>query len=1062
MRFDRWAMMVVLSSLVAHAGKWVPDDGAVSKEAACQQFSVGVEGAALTSDKPCKGIKGAWWAEDGSLPDRKDRAPYLVVAPLGTFTLKTFDKATYVYKCEKAREDVWLVSSDDGRGARKLGCDEFFFWKGGEMLVSRKVEVATGSPVQGPAFVAIPAGPVQFEVDGRTKVEIAITAFPPSKLRCNLDRLPAFNGNDSALHDSVEWNPLGSQAATRSVFLAGGVWSLSCNSDPMVTGDKTEAGWTVSSVTAKPGDLELKTENSLATAFVNQGSKAVGYLLISSANLPSPADAKKTLSNLQTTSVSRSALPVLDLLATDLAQLLAQVAYTKARGKASDLLSKRLRSTLCEAELRVNTELGRALLPLTSVANPHRPLLVATCAALDGVRLEDLAGSGKSLILALRQDALTLGFDILADQLVYRVVKVTSMPDLGKLSALLRSVSRLVLDQLVGGRTPTERDAQLVLVQLSQVDWAPAGSERAGTCALDLGLGIVAQCHEHGGCDATEVATRVQHVKDFFDANSKCVQLIDQLAPQSDLRDKIQRMVLKALDLANPTRTATNASLLRLALDITFSVIELLLPEGRPLILSRAWELDAIEGMAQKRFSAAVTKGVADVKEAERKAREAERKAKEAEPNADPKEAPKEDPKKSCREKVPSNPATALWVFKLDHSRLSEFRLAVREELLPARVEQVSKTFEWSQFFGPDVLLQHIWDRTEDCKPAQIEAINRAFLSSYQLVTFTEADFKAAQTANKDALETYSYALAAVNNVAAIATHVRSVSLALIDNDPQTAVLGVVRVLSCMADSVLPKGQATNGCVPMMPPSVYAGDVEVARRAIERAGPYLGALAGYAASLPGKEGQDTAEAREARARAIESFIDASTRRQGRDRAAVVSVGALVGFGALATLTEPSKVAEGAALPSEAQPLSPFVLTMPMGFSFEWLPRSDCVGGCPAEPGREGERFFRGLQAHTGVHFRLSLLDLAQFLNVRNDGSIVAAKPDWANVFSVGGQLGLQFGVPEFSLDLSLDGRWTPAILGPAQIGGESTDITRRGAWRLGVVIGTYIPFFDFN
>ncbi|WP_433936445.1 hypothetical protein AB3662_17355 [Sorangium cellulosum] len=198
----------------------------------------------------------------------------------------------------------------------------------------------------------------------------------------------------------------------------------------------------------------------------------------------------------------------------------------------------------------------------------------------------------------------------------------------------------------------------------------------------------------------------------------------------------------------------------------------------------------------------------------------------------------------------------------------------------------------------------------------------------------------------------------------------------------------------------------------------------------------LNAFVSYASTYGGEADDDgakgdaaSAEAEKARheerKRAMEQLINTFTDRENRAPGEWVwSAGIDVGMSLGANWRR--SVESGAKFKPEFVP----ALSLPMGIAVERLKS----GWAP------------------GMHMHVSLLDVAQYITVGQEGDI--AEPNVATAVYIGGTLGLLAGPASMPLQIGVSGGYAPGL--------RLRDDERKGAFRLGGFVGTYVPFLDFN
>src|SRR5262249_42740951 len=90
-------------------------------------------------------------------------------------------------------------------------------------------------------------------------------------------------------------------------------------------------------------------------------------------------------------------------------------------------------------------------------------------------------------------------------------------------------------------------------------------------------------------------------------------------------------------------------------------------------------------------------------------------------------------------------------------------------------------------------------------------------------------------------------------------------------------------------------------------------------------------------------------------------------------------------------------------------------------------------------------------AKGGVHFGATIGDLGQFVATDADGKVQPIR--WDNFVGPGLAVGFILGDPQQAINLTVHGEYAPALY-------QGSD--KGGAWRVGLTLGYYVPFFDFN
>jgi hypothetical protein len=200
----------------------------------------------------------------------------------------------------------------------------------------------------------------------------------------------------------------------------------------------------------------------------------------------------------------------------------------------------------------------------------------------------------------------------------------------------------------------------------------------------------------------------------------------------------------------------------------------------------------------------------------------------------------------------------------------------------------------------------------------------------------------------------------------------------------------------------------------------------------------LGALVSYASTYAGNKTDSqgtTAEVAKQRAdqrkKAMEEFIDAATDRRNRSGDRIFSAGVAVSMGAVRSSSSDA--------PAFWQPL----LSLPLGAAFQRLP---------------GEY-------NVGFHAQAQAFDLGQYLATQS-GATLDRRIGTALFF--GGTVGILIGNSKASALVGVEGGYAPELTwhtNTTQQAGSSNGSASKtvtGFSRLGLILGTYVPFFDFN
>ncbi len=204
-------------------------------------------------------------------------------------------------------------------------------------------------------------------------------------------------------------------------------------------------------------------------------------------------------------------------------------------------------------------------------------------------------------------------------------------------------------------------------------------------------------------------------------------------------------------------------------------------------------------------------------------------------------------------------------------------------------------------------------------------------------------------------------------------------------------------------------------------------------RALSRAAKAAVALSSYAMTYADAQKitseEDKKALREARKAQLQNFMEEFASRNDRWGETIVSLGAPVGFGSYFQFDgKKDKVGRWA----------PPQLSMPVGVGIDNLPKRKWG----ANPRNET----------IGAHFQIAIADLTQYLAYDTENTLKEYPPPYA-VLSPGVQIAMTFGPsPDDLFCFGLDARYLPPNLLEAN----------KGAFRLGLFLAYYVPFFDFN
>lgn len=206
------------------------------------------------------------------------------------------------------------------------------------------------------------------------------------------------------------------------------------------------------------------------------------------------------------------------------------------------------------------------------------------------------------------------------------------------------------------------------------------------------------------------------------------------------------------------------------------------------------------------------------------------------------------------------------------------------------------------------------------------------------------------------------------------------------------------------------------------------------RVALKKTLAVAGALTTYASTYTTADGktetQNAEQLHDARKKAIEGLIDATTQRSDRGGEFVASLGVNPGFVLSGYQRLPKAGTENQYMPPQ--------LSLPIGLAFQWLPNT-----------KDNEKW------KIGHHIQFAAADLGQFIAIAQDGTVSEAR--WDSFLMAGLQYGVIIGTPSNNFMIGVDARWSPTVFTKS---GDATD--GGGALRAGLFASYYVPFFDLN
>lgn len=278
-------------------------------------------------------------------------------------------------------------------------------------------------------------------------------------------------------------------------------------------------------------------------------------------------------------------------------QILAEIAFERARAKAFTVLEQRLERFVCQ-DLRWDADLVRKYLEQdgapAAAGAAGELLLPRTCDVVKHLRIQELASSGKTIYQALLSDLAQVGAYVVLEQVAARLS--LKLP-----RDTLRKAGNLAADLAAGKTTLQGREAQMLLLELGRPDWAGSLEEVLAGLGLtkeqqkelkpallgillgvDVTFAVIGSCHAKGGCDAREIAHLACHPELYFSAapGHSFDDLPKPGTPDACFRDRVpgwpdlDLFISRGLDVIAPPKGATPRSVTRAAVNLIFDVVE--------------------------------------------------------------------------------------------------------------------------------------------------------------------------------------------------------------------------------------------------------------------------------------------------------------------------------------------------------------------------------------------------------------------------------------------------------------------------------------------------------
>lgn len=411
------------------------------------------------------------------------------------------------------------------------------------------------------------------------RLVVSLDRMPTARVKLNVD------DQNKGRHLEAEWDPNQSGPLVKGLTLpSDGAWQFSLwrepSADPKVQPVQQDL--------PVPACWLISASASIQTfAFKDTGESL--FLRLKKTPMPSLADLRE---GLHQGSYGESGVRGLDAsvpaAAQDLFRIFAQIAYERASSKAMEVLSGVVVKFVCELKLPK----GRANQLGLTAAEQDVAVLPATCQVVKGLRIQELGSTAHALLQALLTDVAELTTSIVLAQLdaiaqnesssqlcgqsglMCRVLRGTAMA----VRPVFRNTLPILIEAAAERRQLTTRDANLVLVQLSQIDWTQAlkrpGEDPEGSaavsCGFQLGFAILSECQQKGGCDAREIAERVATPAHFYTLGD----CSDGLGKLSDYFPDLGQFVSRGLEIVFPAKGVDARATIRNAANLIFDVTE--------------------------------------------------------------------------------------------------------------------------------------------------------------------------------------------------------------------------------------------------------------------------------------------------------------------------------------------------------------------------------------------------------------------------------------------------------------------------------------------------------
>jgi hypothetical protein len=905
--------------------------------------------------------------------------------------------------------------------------------------------------IRGDQFALTNPSPARFRVE--------IGQAPLSRVRVNFDSV-------QGSHVEVEWDPAVPSALTRLVTLPPDTWRVSFFGEPLTLGQLDSSGnqRVVAPVFPAPA-LDSSPSSTLiarvATSYSTLSGPESGTMPSIAISIfqdtpPSMSLARKTLTSPASGVSGRSLQDAVPQPFVDFLTILSQIAFERAKAAAFQILTSRIVQFVC-VDLKVPDDgPGQLMNGSNRTTGTSSILLPKTCDVVQHLRLQDIATSAKALMNALFGDLARYAVIVVGQQVQKALTRDPTLSRWAQvLSPVFTQLEGFVVDLAAGRTTLTGNEAHLLLVNLAKEDWsqiivngADSPAVQAMACGAELAFAAIAHCQAAGGCDARAIADMVENPSSYFsdpkcfvtDATSSADTKIAALTKQwPDLAQFIKR----GLDVFFPPKNATAHDTVLGAVNLAFDIVERILTFEVNLPGSGS---AALADLQDPNWSAAATTALASAKDSSKTEDERatalttlsqELKKMQAQPGAPPPNA--------------ANLARAIviadWAGSIvaKTSKVSDNLVAYGKDrdYLNKDAQAAATAI---QSFDLGLVTTKPDDDSLSLKPVQ-DAISTVLKDCANKTTCIATTPTDAQSAIAGVAPIFGAkpVSSTANAILEVVKDVHTLVNGVIDRDAQAVLLAA----ASLVQKIISWQSPTLSSCDQIADASARDSCRSTSTALAKITALVGAVTAYAATYTTDAHGDPKliqAQQDARKKAVESLIDAATNRTNRDGDWVVSIGANVGLSiGWQWLAATNYQVERQLYPQ---------LELPVGVAVQLLPDRRLNGCC-------------WLKKHSGFHAQLSVLDIAQFISYRQDGSV--SPITWSNFVMVGLQAGWIIGTPSTPFIIGVEGRWAPTLFTQTVLQTQGTGVMTTqmpvqegGAWRLGLFVSYYVPFFDFN